>query len=396
MGAKLPPSYLRLRFATAAIATWLMNLGMFGQRFRVRSICSPGFNCHGCSWATAACPIGAIAYGSAVHALPVYAIGFVLAIGALLGRLVCGFACPMGLLQDLLHRIPSPKIHLPRWFRYGKYLALVLLVLLLPWVFGFVPSGYLTVGKPGVTKIASGDIDVSVVVSNLGTELVTAPRVTAIYRSTDGQRREVYRSEHAFPEVTIGPGQSDVPLPVFQVPNHLGEADLEVTSPQSEVTQSSPYQLYYCRLCPTAALTAVIPSFLRPDADVSLGDRLAAAGLRLGILGVFLVLMVIASRPLCRGFCPLGAIYALAAPLSLSGMRIDREACIDCAKCDKTCPMELDVRREVGSSECITCGDCMKGCPTHGISRTFRLNVIPFSPAPVKTAPQEVPLRSRR
>jgi NAD-dependent dihydropyrimidine dehydrogenase PreA subunit len=52
-------------------------------------------------------------------------------------------------------------------------------------------------------------------------------------------------------------------------------------------------------------------------------------------------------------------------------MAIHSDACIDCGKCDKVCPVGLDVRREVGSAECIACGDCKKICPQHGIVRTF-------------------------
>ena len=95
--------------------------------------------------------------------------------------------------------------------------------------------------------------------------------------------------------------------------------------------------------------------------------------LRLSILGLFLVWMVISSRPLCRTFCPLGAIYALTAPLSLTSMKIEHSMCIDCGKCNKSCPMELDVRKEIGGMECIACGDCQKACPKDRISRTFGL-----------------------
>lgn len=126
MAHKLPPFCTRLRFATAAIATWLLNanvLGLSVERLlrlapgQIKGVCSPGFNCHGCPWATMACPVGVMAYGSAMHTIPVLAIGFVLAVGVVLGRLVCSFACPFGLLQDLLYRIPSPKIRVPRLAR---------------------------------------------------------------------------------------------------------------------------------------------------------------------------------------------------------------------------------------------------------------------------------------
>jgi polyferredoxin len=370
MAASLPSFFLRLRFATATISTWLMNLGMFGDRFKARSICSPGFNCHGCPWATAACPIGAIAYGSAIHAIPVYAIASVLAVGAVAGRLVCGFACPMGLFQDLLHRIPSPKFRLPRFFRYGKYLALALLVLLLPWILGFRQGGYLMLSKPAVDKNDLGLIVVKVLATNLGTEPVKGPHIIAVYRSIADQT-ELYRVEKDFPEVTIEPGQKDVPLPWIYTPNYLSVANMEVSSPQSEVIQNSPYLLYYCRLCPTGTLTATLPSWFSPTPGVSMYDRARGAWLRLSILGLFLVWMVVSSRPLCRTFCPLGAIYAMAAPLSLASMRIEQSQCTGCGTCDSVCPMELDVRKEIGGMECIACGDCKKACPGDGIKRTF-------------------------
>jgi ferredoxin len=384
---KLPPFYLRLRFATAAIATWLMNLGMFSSRLQLKSACAPGFNCHGCPWATFACPVGAIAYGSAMHAIPVFAIASVLAIGALLGRLVCSFACPMGLLQDLLHRIPSPKIHLPRWFRYGKYVTLALLVVLLPWALGFVPSGYLKVDKPLPDKSDTG-LSVKVKVTNLGTEPVVGPELTVVYRAV-ADKSELSRETKRFPQVIVAPGQA-VDLPAFEIVNRLSEANLIVDSPQSEIRQGAPWHLYYCDLCPTGTLTAAIPAMFKPGISTSLYERVGGRALRLAILAGFLVLMVIASRPLCRLFCPLGAMYALCAPVSLAGMKIDSAACIQCGKCDKVCPMDLDVRQEVGGRECIVCGDCKKVCPGQGIQRTFTLlpagspgsqRPVPFSSA---------------
>ena len=368
MARLLPPFYLRLRFATAALASWVLNLGMFGPRFKLKSVCAPGLNCHGCVWATTACPIGAIAYGSAVHAIPVFAIASVLAVGAIFGRLVCAFACPFGLLQDLLYRLPSPKIKLPRFFRYGKYVALLLLVLVLPWMLGFVPGGFLRIAKPAVIKNAAQDIDVTVGVTNLGSEPVKGVHLHASYRAT-ASSNILFQTTKDFPQVVVAPGQT-LSLPVFTVPNKLGEADLLVDSPESVMEQEPRWQLYYCKLCPCGTLTATLPGILGAPSS-AMYARLTHNGLRLSIMAAFLLLMVIASRPFCRLFCPLGAIYALTAPLSLTGMAIRSENCIDCTKCDRVCPMGLDVRREVGSAECIVCGDCKKTCPRHGIVRTF-------------------------
>jgi len=75
------------------------------------------------------------------HKTAFYAIGFLILFGALLGRIVCGFLCPFGLVQDLIYKIPVPKAWrkrklLPgdRWLKYLKYIILVLFCILLPLV----------------------------------------------------------------------------------------------------------------------------------------------------------------------------------------------------------------------------------------------------------------------
>ena len=57
-------------------------------------------------------------------------------VGAVTGRFVCGWLCPFGLIQDLLHKIPFPKkiTTFPgdKPLRKLKYVVLVLFVILLP------------------------------------------------------------------------------------------------------------------------------------------------------------------------------------------------------------------------------------------------------------------------
>lgn len=76
-----------------------------------KSICVPGLNCYSCPGALGACPIGALqaVISSYNYRFSFYVIGFFIATGALLGRFVCGFLCPFGLVQDLLHKIPFQK-----------------------------------------------------------------------------------------------------------------------------------------------------------------------------------------------------------------------------------------------------------------------------------------------
>ena len=137
------PFWSSIRIQSSLFATAIMHLNLFG--ISLKKFCTPGFNCHACAWSTCACPIGVVAYGAANRTLPVLAISTLVAIGIVFGRLVCAFVCPFGFFQDLLHRIPSPKLKLPRFLNYGRYLALVLLVFVLPFAFGFRTESYASV-----------------------------------------------------------------------------------------------------------------------------------------------------------------------------------------------------------------------------------------------------------
>ena len=81
-----------------------------------KQFCNPGLNCYSCPAASFACPIGAMqaVAGSMNYSFSFYVIGFLLALGVLFGRFICGYMCPFGLIQELIHKIPSKKIKLPK------------------------------------------------------------------------------------------------------------------------------------------------------------------------------------------------------------------------------------------------------------------------------------------
>ena len=100
-------------------------------------ICLPVFQCHACPLAQFACPVGVLAYASAMHVWPIYVIGGILLAAAVFGRLICGWICPFGFIQDLLYKIPVPgKFNLPRWMGIGPWIALVGLVIIGPYFLG--------------------------------------------------------------------------------------------------------------------------------------------------------------------------------------------------------------------------------------------------------------------
>ena len=130
----------------------------------MKGVCVPGLNCYSCPGAIASCPLGSLQSGllSSRYRFPYYILGTLILFGLLLGRFICGFLCPFGFLQDLLHKIPTPKLRKNRVTRvlsYLKYVILVLFVVLIPLIKlvpGFCkyicPAGTLEAGIPLVFK----------------------------------------------------------------------------------------------------------------------------------------------------------------------------------------------------------------------------------------------------
>ena len=495
---KIPPFWSQVRNYTALASTFIYNLNAFG--ISAKNICSPGFNCHGCPWATFSCPVGIIGYGFGVRSIPAFALGSVLAIGIFLGRLVCGYACPFGLLQELLFRIKSKKFSLPRPIRYLKYVILILTVFILTYIFGFeVEKGYIRVNKPVVAKdtpeldqdifaeknkgyfakekyditvtdggfpvpqelkkksgttglqavglgtgadpfsfddiveqtsddpfsqgtnlsngtgdsivsaVGFGDsgiadlageeyedqagIDipgqsesvfdllqrskdevyedtellVEVTVENMSEHSMEEVVLTPVYYETS-TGNELWRGEDKTYNIHLGAGESFT-TEIFTVPYYLHKADIAILSPQTSVTMN--YWPLFCTYCPVAAIEADIPSKLANVQDFS---QLVYATtkmnpIRLGVTLFVIIASIFISRFFCRALCPLGAMYGLVAKFSIIKVAFNKNECINCGKCDAVCPVELDVRKEVGCGECLSCGDCIKACPTTALKR---------------------------
>jgi len=152
LGALLGHGYLAV-FVTRAI-----------YQGPLKGVCVPMMSCFACPAAITACPIGTLQHFITQGQVPWLLIGTLVLVGTLFARMTCGWLCPFGLLQDLLYRIPMPKISLPPRFAYGKYAALVILVVLLPaitktpWFSQLCPAGTLTAGIPWVLWDPAGAV----------------------------------------------------------------------------------------------------------------------------------------------------------------------------------------------------------------------------------------------
>lgn len=133
--------FSRLRLWVQVIYTIITNGYVYGYlngkiyKGSTKYVCVPGLNCYSCPGAYASCPIGALqaALNERNMQVPFAVLGFFFVFGSLFGRFVCGWLCPFGLFQDLLHKIPlfKKRKQLPchSVLKYGKYLVLFGLVI---------------------------------------------------------------------------------------------------------------------------------------------------------------------------------------------------------------------------------------------------------------------------
>ena len=246
-----------------------------------KTACVPGLNCYSCPGAIGACPLGALQDSLAASSTraPAYIFGILILFGLLLGRVICGFLCPFGLIQELLYKIRSPKLRKNRFTRILSYFKYVLLGILIaiPIIYAGIPS--------------------------------------------------------------------------------------------------------FCKyVCPAGTLEGAV-SLL---ANIENSDFYAMLGYlftwKFAILVVVVVACVFIYRAFCRFICPLGAIYGLFCRLSLLGVKLDKNKCIDCGLCIEGCKMDI---KHVGDHECIQCGECIPVCPVQAItwkgSKIFVKNTLPVA-----------------
>ena len=256
----------------AALAQNAHLTGFFTGRIYdgpIKRVCVPGLNCYSCPGALGACPIGAMQslFDARRRKFAFSVVGYLAALGLLVGRFICGWLCLFGLIQELLYKIPLPKLKVPkkldRVLRYLKYAVLLILVFLLP----FFWRSELGVGEP-----------------------------------------------------------------------------------------------FFCKyLCPVGTLEGGVPLVLLQE------QLKSAAGFlfrwKFALMALVLLSSVYIHRPFCKYLCPLGAFYALFQKVSVLLLKLDKEKCVSCGKCEKTCPMGVAVTRDPNSAECIRCGACVRACP---------------------------------
>lgn len=102
------------------------------------------------------------------------------------------------------------------------------------------------------------------------------------------------------------------------------------------------------------------------------------------LIGVLLT-AIIGNRGLCNYGCPMSVLGIIGAKIKNKlkypslHLEVDTENCIKCKRCNKVCPMSLEVEDMVQNgkmnhTDCILCGSCIEECPKSVIKYAFRWN----------------------
>lgn len=106
-----------------------------------KKFCAPGINCYSCPGAVGACPLGSLQGSFSADRSTIYYVGGILLLYSLMfGRMICGWLCPFGLVQELFYKIKTPKMQkspVTRILSYLKYVILVFFVFIVPIMYAF-------------------------------------------------------------------------------------------------------------------------------------------------------------------------------------------------------------------------------------------------------------------
>jgi len=88
----------------------------------------------------------------------------------------------------------------------------------------------------------------------------------------------------------------------------------------------------------------------------------------LAVLACLAILSVFIGNFWCKYLCPYGALLGLVACVSLFQIKRNEKACLNCKKCEKACPMSIEITRKtiLISPDCIGCLECLNACDTKG------------------------------
>lgn len=141
------------------------------------------------------------------------------------------------------------------------------------------------------------------------------------------------------------------------------------------------YLRYIILICVMIITLDIIFTIMGYDPRVNFLAILGGTGttiIAIIIIISFLLISLFFERPFCNYFCMEGAKYGLISSFRFITFKRNTSTCINCKKCDKACPMHIEVSttEHVSSIGCINCFQCASTCP---VENTLTYGPIEFN-----------------
>ncbi|MCB2182753.1 MAG: 4Fe-4S binding protein [Desulfobulbaceae bacterium] len=161
-----------------------------------------------------------------------------------------------------------------------------------------------------------------------------------------------------------------IPVKKFSLPAWSGYLRIPIFIGLAGVVPYLSRRLFFCDVCPSGTINrlwqqaAGIPLFFKtPEGIWSV--------VSVSFLIFILALAIFTIRPFCGLFCPIGGLSGLLNKISGLFLKVDKEKCVSCNLCQKSCPQGINPSLTPAHSQCVRCLECTGKCKS--ISLDLRL-----------------------
>lgn len=108
-----------------------------------------------------------------------------------------------------------------------------------------------------------------------------------------------------------------------------------------------------------------------PDKEKIMWQSFIIGNLLYYMVGIAMAYICKDNRAFCKYVCPITVFLKPASYFALFRITVDEKKCISCGKCERICPMNVEVpnnsRKKKNATECILCMKCVEECPRNAL-----------------------------
>ena len=377
------------RLLSQVIFLFLSIIGIAGVAFT--GLIFPYFFCNASPGAVCVCPLWVLEHASILIKLDfrdalamfLYLFGFLGILGFFMGRSFCGWACPIGFIQDIANYFRGKiKLRLNTmfalfifgWLLFGSifvypnvvtgYLGITGASILALSLFGILiktnkifiagSTVFLTLIGLIIVRVSIWDqVGIREIFMYLGLELmfISVLATLLIYYSSTTLFKSKTKYYHQKPYFKIKY------VILLLIP----------------ITSFAFNDKWFTNLDPIGGLTAGVPVLMYEGGQWNVSTLL---WIKFILIAFFFILILHTYRGFCTSVCPVGALMAPTNKISLQDVKYYPENCTKCNKCIKSCPMRINIFKMNRDLECIRCGRCVDACKYNAMHMVVANKII--------------------